>query len=150
MRVRNSKLKGRTTFKALALPILMATVQLSACSSSADIDAADHQVPAFHKLLDGGRFEDIYGGSSDELKAASTQADFVALLEAVHRKLGDTKSAERQSWNLNFHTSGTFVTLTYKTVYAEGDAAEQFVYRIKDGEALLVGYHINSTTLVLK
>jgi hypothetical protein len=80
----------------------------------------------------------------------SKPEDFVALLEAVHRKLGELKSADKQNWNINFHTSGTFVTLTYKTSYSEGDAAEQFVYRIDGGAASLAGYHINSNALILK
>src|SRR5437773_3749093 len=103
--------------------ILLATVVLtmSGCSMSADTAAAEQAVPKFHELLDSGRFVEIYEGSAEDLKKVSTQQDFVALLEAVHRKLGNTKSSERQSWNVNYHTSGAFVTLTYKTLYAEGE-----------------------------
>jgi opacity protein-like surface antigen len=133
------------------LPALMiGMLALSACSSPADMAAAEQEVPKFHGDLDQGRFVEIYAGSADDLKKVTTQEDFVALLEAVHRKLGDTKSSSKQNWNVNFHTSGTFVTLTYKTVYAEGEAAEQFVYRIEGQSALLVGYHINSNALIIK
>lgn len=123
---------------------------LAGCSVSADTAAAEAGVPTFHQLLDAGQFVEIYEQSSDDLKKSTTQQDFVALLEAVHRKLGNTKSSDKQGWNINYHTSGTFVTLTYKTVYAEGDAAEQFVFRMQGKAAMLVGYHINSTALILK
>ena len=60
------------------------------------------------------------------------------------------QKAERQTWNINYHTSGTFATLVYKTQYAEGEATETFVYRIKDETALLAGYHVNSNALITK
>jgi hypothetical protein len=51
---------------------------------------------------------------------------------------------------VNYHTSGTFATLVYKTRYAGGEATETFVYRIKSESALLAGYHINSNALITK
>jgi hypothetical protein len=132
--------------------LLLATLacDLVGCSGSADTAAAEQAVSSFHELLNAGRFAEIYELSSDELKKASTQSDFVALLDAVHRKLGNTKSAVDQAWNVNYHTSGTFITLTYKTVYSEGDAAEQFVFRMQGHSAALAGYHINANALVVK
>ena len=123
---------------------------LCACSMSADTAIAEQAVPRFHEQLDAARFDSIYDASGDELKKASTEKDFVALLEAVHRKLGNTKSSEKTGWNVNYQTSGSFVTLGYKTSFDGGDAQEQFVYRLQDKAALLVGYHINSTALILK
>ena len=132
--------------------LLLATLAcaLVGCSGSADTAAAEQAVSSFHELLNAGRFAEIYEQSSDELKKASTQSDFVALLDAVHRKLGNTKFAVDQAWNVNYHTSGTFITLTYKTVYSEGDAAEQFVFRMQGHSAALAGYHINANALVVK
>jgi opacity protein-like surface antigen len=135
----------RTFLRLIALAFALA-----GCSASADTAAAEAGVPRFHQLLDAGKFAEIYEQSSEDLKKTATQQDFVALLEAVHRKLGNTKSSDKQGWNINYHTSGTFVTLTYKTVYAEGEAAEQFVFRMQGKVAALVGYHINSTALILK
>jgi hypothetical protein len=145
MSISGSKPMTRT----FLLLITLASV-LAGCSVSADTAAAEAGVPRFHELLDAGKFVEIYEQSSDDLKKVGTQQDFVALLEAVHRKLGNTRSSEKQGWNINYHTSGTFVTLTYKTVYAEGEAAEQFVFRMQGKLAALAGYHINSTALILK
>lgn len=133
----------------LRLIIAVATA-LAGCSMSADTKLAEQAVPRFHEMLDAGQFEAIYTASAEDLKKAATRENFVALLEAVHRKLGATKSSNQQGWNVNYHTSGTFVTLNYSTAYAEGEAAEQFVYRLQDKKALLAGYHINSNALIIK
>jgi hypothetical protein len=132
--------------------VLTAALMLAicGCSMSTDTAAAEQAVSGFHELLDTARFSEIYEKSSDNLKKVATQRDFVALLEAVHRKLGKTKSAEKRGWNVNYHTSGTFVSLTYKTAYVEGEADEQFVYRLEGKVALLAGYHVNSNALILK
>jgi hypothetical protein len=123
---------------------------VAGCSMSADTSLAEKAVPNFHNMLDAGQFDAIYAASSEELKHAATREDFVALLDAVHRKLGATKTSERKGWNVNYQTSGTFVTLGYATTYAEGEAAEQFVYRLQDEKALLAGYHVTSNALILK
>jgi hypothetical protein len=132
----------------LVVAALMAA--LCGCSMSADTATAEQAVPRFHEQLDAGRFDEIWDQSADELKKASPHQEFVGFLSAVHRKLGDTKSADKTGWNVNYQTSGSFVTLGYKTVFAEGDAQEQFVFRLKDKTALLVGYHINSMALITK
>jgi len=121
---------------------------LAGCSMSADTSLADAAVPQFHQMLDAGRFVEIYAGAAEDLKQIVSQKDMVALLEGVHRKLGDTRSAKRASWNVNYQPAGIYVTLTYATQFAAGDATEQFVYHLQDNKALLAGYHINSNALL--
>jgi len=121
---------------------------LVGCSAPVDTELAEQAVKQFHQMLDSGQFEALYSGAAQDLKKATTQQDFVALLGAVHRKLGNVKSFSRKTWNVNYHTSGTFVTLNYSAVYTEGEATEQFVYRLQDGKALLAGYHVNSNALL--
>jgi opacity protein-like surface antigen len=123
---------------------------LASCSMSADSRLAEDAVPQFHHALDAGDFDAIYEGSANDLKQAASQKDFLDLLEAVHRKLGLSQSSNRQGWNVNYNTAGTFVTLSFQTTYAEGKASEQFVYRLQDGKALLAGYHISSLALITK
>ena len=123
---------------------------LCGCSMSADTALAEQAVPKFHAQLDAGDFDGIYDASATDLKRATTHQDFVAFLEAVHRKLGKIQGSDRTGWNVNYQTSGSFVTLTYKTSFDGGAAEEQFVFRLQDKAALLVGYHINSTALILK
>ncbi len=123
---------------------------LCGCSMSVDTALAEQAVPRFHEELDAGQFDAIYEASADELKQATTQREFVAFLDAVHRKLGNTKASDKTGWNVNYQTSGSFVTLAYKTTFDGGSAQEQFVFRLQDKAAILVGYHVNSTALILK
>lgn len=125
-------------------------ILLAGCSMSADTKMAEGAVERFHTMLDAGQFQDIYAESADDLKKVTTQEKLTALLEAVHRKLGVMKSSMKQSWNVNYHTSGTFITLIYATVYQGGDAREQFMYRLEGADAKLAGYYINSDALILK
>ena len=130
----------------LCLPLAV----LLGCSLSEDTARAEREILRFHEMLSGGLFEELYDGSSRELKQATSKDDFVALLDAVNRKLGQVRSASKLSRNVNYHTSGTFVTLMYETVFAEGEGTETFIYRLNGDEALLAGYRINSTDLILK
>jgi hypothetical protein len=135
--------------RSIAGVILLASF-LCGCSMSADTELAEQAVPRFHEELDAGHFDAIYEASADELKKAATQQEFVSFLDAVHRKLGNTKATEKTGWNVNYQTSGSFVTLGYKTTFDGGSAEEQFVFRLQDKTAILVGYHVNSTALILK
>ena len=130
--------------------IFAAAAVVAGCSMSTDTKVAERAVDTFHEMLNAGQSDAIYSASGDELKKAAKREELVALLDAIHRKLGVTKSWTKKGWNVNYHTSGTFVTLNYSTIFDGGDAAEQFVYRLKDGKALLAGYHINSTALIVK
>jgi hypothetical protein len=136
------------TRRFIALVALLAS--LCACSISADTTAAEEGVQKFHEQLDAGRFDEIYDQAADDLRQATTHDDFVAFVQAVHRKLGNTKSSDKTGWNVNYQTSGHFVTLAYKTTFDGGTAQEQFVFRLHDKAAVLVGYHINSTALIVK
>jgi hypothetical protein len=133
----------------LVFSILLLT-GLAACSVSADTKQAEQAIQRFHELLDAGQSAAIYEAAAEDLKTVSTEAEFVAFLDAVHRKLGLSKSSSQKGWNVNYGTSGKFITLNYETAYAEGQATEQFLYRITDGNALLAGYHVNSNVLILK
>lgn len=107
-------------------------------------------VQHFHEQLDAGQFDAIYEASAQDMKEATPRDKFVAFLDAVHRKLGAVKTASQEGWNVNYQTSGSFITMTYKTAFSDGDAVEQFTFRISGEQALLVGYHVNSEALVLK
>ena len=120
-----------------AMALLFAAMALAACSMPGDAKVAEQEVPRFHQQLDAGKFADIYQAAAVELKSVSSEMEFVEFLGVVHRKLGNTRSAEPQGWNVNSTNSGTFVTLNYKTAYAEGEATERFVYRVQGNVAVL-------------
>ncbi len=133
----------RNLFLALA-------VVLAGCSMSGDSKVAQAEVVTFHELLDAGQFEKIYDNASSDLKKAATKEKFVDLLQAIHKKLGNTRASDMKGWTVNYNTSGSYATLTYQTFYTDDEANEQFVYRLEDNKALLAGYHIESNGLITK
>jgi hypothetical protein len=123
---------------------------LTGCGAIKGKAAAEKAVSEFHDKLDKGDFKSIYSETHADFKKAATEKDFVALLEAVHRKLGKLEKSEPAGWNANTFNFQTNIVLTYKTKFAEGDAVETFNYRVDGDRAQLCGYNINSPTLITK
>ena len=115
-----------------SMALLAACVALGACSMSEDAAVAEQAVPTFHEQMNAGRFDAIYAGAADDLKKTVSQHDFVELLAAVHRKLGNVTASDKTGWNINYQPTGRFVTLGYKTSFEGGGAQEQFVFRLQD------------------
>lgn len=138
----------RSAVNCMLFMVAMAT--LSGCNMAADTSAAEREVERFHLQLDNTNLAEIYDESTDELKAATSEKDFVAFLAAVHRKLGVVKRTERQHLGVNYNTAGSFVTLAYKTDFTEGEANEQFTYRLDGSSAKLFSYNVNSNVFIIK
>lgn len=122
----------------------------AACSVSENTELAEREVDRFHQQLVAGNVEDVYAGSAEDFKQSAKKEEIIGFLDAVHRKLGPLKTAQMKSWKVNYHTSGRFVILVYDSEYAGGTASEQFTFRIQGDRALLAGYHVNSTALVVR
>lgn len=133
-----------------ALIVAVLAAAACGCSSGKDLAEARGAVNAFHHQLDAGQFAQIYAAAAPDLKGAATEADFVALLAAVHRKLGPLQSASPLGWNVNYTTGGGFVTLNYQSAFQGGQAQESFTYRLENGAPKLAGYHVASNALILK
>jgi len=130
--------------------IAAALLLLAGCSMSADTKLAEQAVTQFHSTLDAGQFDSLYEHAADDLKNSTQRERFVAFVDAVHRKLGTYQSSTEKNWNISYHPTGTYVTLSYTSTYAGGEANEEFVYRLEGQSALLAGYHVNSDALILK
>ena len=128
--------------------ILVAAVLLAGCSIGADVPLAKQAAVSFHHQLDAGKFAETYSAAGPDLRAAATQQQWVQLLDMVHRKLGNFKSAPEPGWNDMVATGGHFITLTYQSTYEHGVAEEQIVYKMVGGKALLIGYHVTSNALI--
>ena len=125
-------------------------IALASCSFGADRRLASDAVAQFHDLYNSGEYPKIYEDADPDLRKTTTEADFDNLMSAIRRKLGACKSSENQGWNVDEEFGGAQVTLTFHTVFTEGDARERFVYKLVAGKPHLLGYNINSPTLILK
>jgi hypothetical protein len=129
--------------------MMLGALALAGCSIGADVPVADKAIVAFHTALDAGQFAAIYAQSAKDMKETTTEPRLTAFLGAVHRKLGTFKSGKSVGWNDNVNGNGHFISINYQATYEHGPAAESFVYRIDNGKATLVGYHVNADALIL-
>jgi len=127
--------------------IAAAGLALSGCSVSQDKASAEAGVVHFHDMLDAGRYHDIYAGGEPELRQTGSEADGVRIFQMIHDRLGPFRSSRQTGWRVNFAPAGNIVNLTYNAQFASAAGSEDFVFRIRDGAAHLVGYHVNSTAL---
>lgn len=113
-----------------------------------DKDVAAGAMDQFHERFNAGEYDKIYDTADADFQGSTTRTDFLKLLDAVHRKLGDYKNCDNHGWNTNTFNSDTTVTLHYKTTFKKGEGDEEFVYRVAGTRATLRGYHINSNALI--
>ncbi len=130
--------------------VFIAVLIMGGCGFSDNLRIAADGVTRVHAQMDNQQFADIYSQADDSLRAATNQKDFLDFVSAVHRKLGKVQSVSQISYFVNFTTSGPQVRLNYQTKFEEGEGKEEFLWKIKGNQAVLVGYHINSNALVVK
>jgi hypothetical protein len=121
-----------------------------ACGAQKDLASADAGVARFHQLLDSQDYVTLYVQADQKFRDATKLDDFVALMTAVHKKLGRVGNAARKGFFVNYNTSGSQIRVNYTTKFGDGDAEEQFVWSKKGDNLALLGYHINSNALITK
>jgi uncharacterized protein DUF4019 len=134
----------------LSSSLILLGILTTGCGAQKDMEAASAAVAQFHSQLDNQDYVAIYNNAEQRFRDASKQEDFVALMTAVHKKLGTVKQSSRQGFFVNYNTSGTSIRLTYSTKFSGGDADEEFLWSKRGDSFLLLGYHINSNALITK
>jgi hypothetical protein len=142
-------------FAPAATRLLLVTVVLAtACSGFAAKGTAETATATFHELLDAERYDEIWLEADEAFKKVTTRADFLAVLAAMHRKLGRVVSSKQTGFfseeRAGTDVSGSFISLTYETTFAEGNGTEKFNWRVDGQRVRLAGYNINSSALILK
>ena len=128
-----------------------ASILLSSCSSTKNVALAQQNVEQFHSQLNSEHYTAVYAACDEKFHQATSESDFVKLLQAVHRKLGNVEGSSLRNTGVAwFAGQGATVTLLYETRFAEGTGIEKFVWHMKDNGAALYGYNINSNELVTK
>jgi hypothetical protein len=134
---------------SLVLVALLLTAA-SACSLTRGKGIAEAAVVKFHEQFNAGQYHEIYEQADEAFKKSASEDEFVALLEAVHRKLGTVKQAHSSGWGINTTLAGTMATLRYDIDFSEGKGNEQFVFHISGDKAALYHYNVNSPLLIIK
>jgi hypothetical protein len=126
------------------------TALMGCCDSKQAGRDAELAVQQFHTRYNAADYRGIYADATDNFKRASTEGDFVALLEGVRRKLGEHRTSTPGPYRLMTGTHGVTYTQSLQSEFVEGKGTETFVWHIADSRARLVGYNINSPVLVIK
>ena len=138
---------------SLVVLLMLALAGGSACAGFAAKGDAETAVLTFHQMLDAERYAEIYGQTDDIFKNATPEGQFTEVLQAIHRKLGVVRSSAQTTFYSRDQAGtnpGSYISLTYKTEFAEGPATESFNWRVVDGKVYLAGYNINSTLLITR
>lgn len=132
------------------LALAAALFALFACSGKEAVQQSEsNAVPRLHELYDAENFDRIYADAHEKFRETTPKADYDKFMASVRRKLGRVKSTKREGWNVNVGTGGTRVVLTYTTEFERGKGTETFTFLNAGGHPKLLGYHINSNTLVV-
>jgi hypothetical protein len=110
---------------------------------------ADAAVGRFHADLDEGNYEQIYLDADETFRKGGNKEEFIKLIDAMHRKLGNTRRAILVDTSTNATLSGTFITTRYSTNFEKGQALETFTWVKRNGLLVLHEYNIQSNALVL-
>ena len=110
---------------------------------------ATKKVAEFHTQLNDEKYKAIYDDAAAEFRTATTAAKWDQLLGAIHRKLGRVTGTQTRGWNVNSVNFKTTAVLTQQTTFEHGTATETFTFLIRDNDAVLLGYNINSTDLIV-
>jgi hypothetical protein len=119
-----------------------------ACTTGEETARAETEVATFHKRFNASEFGVIYDLSSDDFKQSARKDDMVRFFEAVRLRLGEAIDRKKVRWEVNYHTSGTIVSVTYETQFKKGNATEQFMFRMSSSNVVLAGYRIDSRDLI--
>jgi hypothetical protein len=150
LRMKEESMKIRTKQKLSLVLVTVLLVTSNSCSLTKGKGIAEAAVAQFHNQYNAGQFRDIYSQTDEGFKKSASEADFVALLEALHRKLGTVKQANQAGWGVNATPMGTMATLAYEVEFSEGKGTEQFVFHISGDKAMLYNYNVNSPLLITK
>ena len=124
---------------------------MTACSPvKSKRDAENLAVPHFHAQYNASRFTEIYNEATKDFRSATKKEEYDQFMAAVRRKLGAVKTTESRTWNVNVTPAGTQISLSYKTEFENGSGLEQFTWLDNGQGPKLMGYNINSNTLITK
>jgi hypothetical protein len=125
-------------------------IALASCSLAADKTLGTEATDRFHTLYKAENYAAIYGSADNALQKATPDTEFVALMSAIHRKLGLYQSSTPAGWRASQTMAGSEIALAFHSQFAAGAAQEEFVYRVSSGKASLIRYNVNSPLLILK
>ena len=112
--------------------------------------AAEKQVSLFHQQFNDKDIASILSSAHPDLFNFTPEAKIKELLSNIRENLGSVTGSTNKGWNIRTGGGGKFVVLVQDTTFQKGSGTEKFTFKIKSGQPLLFGYHINSEDLIGK
>jgi hypothetical protein len=129
----------------MRVPLAMLfAASLSACNPGSDKDAAEAKVAAVHQAFGAGRFAQVYDASGPDMKDAISRDNFVKMFGDIYARTGPYQSGKTTGWKVNYGTGGNYVVVNHDAQFRNAHGTEEFVFRMKDHEAVLAGYHVKT------
>ena len=115
---------------------------------SAGARLSDDSVRRLHSQLDTGAYDDILRESDEAFQNSASREELLKFRTGIHSKLGTARVCSRQHMSVNSGTHGTFINVTYRSTFDQGDATETFIWRKAGGNLRLAGYHVRSNAFL--
>lgn len=122
------------------------------CGSAMSAGArfSDEAVRRFHSQLDSEKYIQILDESDEAFQNSASRDETLKFLSGVHSKLGASRSFTRTNIVVSATTSGTFIRVSYKSAFDQGDAAETFTWKKTSDRLRLFHYQVNSNVFVTR
>jgi hypothetical protein len=128
--------------------VLAVCVLLAACHPVQDASQIDAEVERFHDRLASGEGDAIYQEAGPEYQRSLDSGTNGRFLARIRRKMGVPGRAIRTGYNVMYTSAGATVNTQYRVSYTNGEAQETFVWRLKDGKAVLLGFTISNPLML--
>jgi hypothetical protein len=135
----------------ISLTIVLLAPLLSCTNIAQEKIAIDKSIMRFHDLYNNEDFESIWNEAGEKLRSASTKLDYEDYMKAIRRKLGRLLASSEVS--LSFKKDLKLVTTLYElrdSKFEFGNGSEYFTFEMDDRQLSLIGYNVQSRTLILK
>ena len=118
----------------------MLACSLLSCSTTTNRDIAEKAVETFHAQYNSELFETIELAAAPEFKGVGGSGK--AYLQKVHDLLGRVTSSAQGTGSVQNQAGEALINLMYMTEFANSQAPETFVFRVKDKRARLIFYEV--------
>ena len=129
------------------IAVFLVLAALGGCGLPEAAHKAEAEIARIHGQLGAGDFDAVWEEASPEFRA-HTSARAYERFQALHRRLGAPLSFKRENWATVSSTArGTHVSMTTRTIFANGRAKESFTFKYApDGTLRLLRYDVHEVT----
>ncbi|WP_271078145.1 hypothetical protein [Aurantiacibacter sp. MUD61] len=127
----------------------LAALLLAACNPVANMNEGEDRIADFQAAYSDGNSDALWAMVGPEFREVTSREEFDDLITVVSARLGPIESSEREGFNVNTNTGGTFTTVQMATQFEQGDGVEVYMFQGNGDDMRLVGWNVNSQRLMV-